>query len=350
MNIHDLVRPEVRNLVPYKAEEHKCPLRMDANENPYPLPKPVRERIAAALSAVPLNHYPDPSASKLKAFISQRIGVDAGQIVLGNGSDELIQMILMAFGGPDVCAVYPVPTFSMYGIIASSMGQPTCEIPLDDKFDIVPDEFPGKGILFLSWPNNPTGNCFSQERMEQLIAKFEGIVVVDEAYYDFARKTFLPKLAEMENLIILRTLSKIGLAGLRIGILVANPAVVKEIEKVRLPYNINSLSQVAATEVLADPGVIDAQINLIVEERENLYYRLRGLRSGITTFPSDANFVLIRVKDAARVHEGLIADEGILVRNLSRPGPLENCLRITVGMQDDNHAFLVAISRLTRIL
>jgi len=350
LNINALVRPEVRDLVPYKAEEQQCPIKMDANENPYPLPKPVRERIAAALSAIPLNHYPDPSAAKLKALIAQRIGVDTGQVALGNGSDELIQMILMAFGGSDVCAVYPVPTFSMYGIIAKSMGMPVCEVPLDDKFDIVPDQFPTKGVLLLSWPNNPTGNCFSQERMEELIAKFEGIVVVDEAYYDFSRKTFLPKLAEMENLIILRTLSKIGLAGLRVGMLVANPSVVREIEKVRLPYNINSYSQVAASEVLSDPGVIDAQINLIVEERENLYYRLRGLRSGITTYPSDANFVLIRVKDAAKVHQGLITDEGILVRNLSRPGPLENCLRITVGMQDDNHGFLVAISRLTRML
>lgn len=350
MNIQDLVRPEVRNLVPYKAEESSCPIRMDANENPYTLPKDLRSRVAEALCGIHLNRYPEPSASKLKELIGQRIGADPCNIVLGNGSDELIQMILMAFGGPGVCAVYPVPTFSMYGIIASSMGQPTCEVPLDAQFDIVPEDFPKKGILILSWPNNPTGNCFSRERVEQLIANFEGIVVMDEAYYDFSRKTFLPQLPEMENLIILRTLSKIGLAGLRVGILVANPAVVREIEKVRLPYNINSLSQVAAAELLAEHEVINKQINLIVEERENLYYRLRGLRSGITTFPTDANFVLIRVADAARVHKGLIVDEGILVRNLSRPGPLANCLRVTVGMQDDNHAFLVAISRVTRTL
>jgi histidinol-phosphate aminotransferase len=196
----------------------------------------------------------------------------------------------------------------------------------------------------LSYPNNPTGNCFSEERILRIIKGCDFPVVVDEAYYDFSKKTFLPYLKKHKNLIILRSLSKIGLAGLRIGILIADKGIVKELNKVRLPYNLNSFSQVIASVVLRNRKPIDTQIDTIISERERLIDKMKGIGS-IKAYPSDSNFILFKTNNAEKIFKGLI-DRGILIRNMNKPGRLKNCLRVTIGTPEENEEFLRALREL----
>jgi histidinol-phosphate aminotransferase len=352
--IINLIRDDVRRLKAYEAPEISCEVKLDAHENPYPLPGKIREKVLKALSPVFLNRYPDSGAKELKKIIATQFGVKVENIMLGNGSDELIQAIIAAFGGSPGKVLYPVPTFSMYRIISKSLGQIPIEVPLEKDFDLdiasmlssIKKERPG--VIFLSYPNNPTGNFFSREKIIEIIEKAEAAVVLDEAYFDFSKRTFLPLLKKYENLIILRSLSKIGLAGLRVGVLIARPEVVKEINKVRLPYNVNSLSQAVARVVLENRKEIDRQIKEIIKERERLYKELLGI-NGIKPFPTEANFILFRTsKSADKVYQGLI-NNGVLIRNMNQStgsfgkGLLSNCLRVTIGTPEENRFFLNAL-------
>jgi len=349
-----LIKKDVRKLRAYEAPEIPCKVKLDAQENPYSLPENVRVKILKALKPVLLNRYPDPGAKELKKIIADRIGAKTENIMLGNGSDELIQAIIMAFGGPSKKVLYPVPTFSMYGIITRSLGQIPIEVQLKNDFDLdknamfstIKKERPA--VIFLSYPNNPTGNCFSRGMVIEIIRKSDAAVVIDEAYFDFSKKTFVPMLKDYENLIILRTLSKIGLAALRLGVLIARPEIVREINKVRLPYNVNSLSQRTAKVVLRNDRVIDKQINAIIKERKGLYKRLLKM-DGITPFPSEANFILFRTDNDAsnKIFQRLI-DKGILVRNMNQKGLLNNCLRVTIGTPEENRRFLNALKTVSK--
>jgi histidinol-phosphate aminotransferase len=350
-NIINLVRNEIRSLKPYDLPEIHSDVKLDAQENPYPLPVKLRNKILKAIKPVLLNRYPDPGAKELKKIIAGRIGVRTENIMLGNGSDELIQAIITTFGSSQGNVLYPVPTFSMYGIITKALGQIPVEVSLKNDFDLdingmlsaIKKERPQ--VIFLSYPNNPTGNCFSEEKILEIIKKSDGAVIVDEAYFDFSGKTFFPLIKKYENLIILRTLSKIGLAALRVGIMIARPEVVKEINKVRLPYNVNSISQAVAKVVLGNRDVIDKQIKAIIRERERLHKRLRRV-DGITPFPSEGNFILFRTeKNANKIYQGLIK-KGILIRNMNQRGLLNNCLRVTVGTSHENRYFLEALRTL----
>lgn len=350
-NIINLVRDEVRGLRPYDALEIPCDIKLDAQENPYPLPGKIRNKMLKALKPLLINRYPDPEAKELKRIIAGQVGVKVENIILGNGSDELIQAIITTFGRSQGKILYPVPTFSMYGIITKSLGQIPIEILLQRDFDLNMDgmSFAIKKkiprVVFISYPNNPTGNCFSEEKIIEIIKRKDAAVVVDEAYFDFSKKTFLPLLKKYENLIILRTLSKIGLAGLRVGILIARPAIVKEINKVRLPYNVNSLSQEVARVVLENRDIIDKHINAIIKDRKKLYRELFRI-DGITPFPSEGNFILFRTsKNANKIYQGLIK-KGILIRNMNQRELLNNCLRVTVGTSFENRYFLEALRTL----
>lgn len=350
-NIINLVRDEVRRLRPYDALEIPCDIKLDAQENPYPLPGKIRNKMLKALKPLLINRYPDPEAKELKRIIAGQVGVKVENIILGNGSDELIQSIITTFGRTQGKVLYPVPTFSMYGIITKALGQIPIEMPLQGDFDLDIDSMltaikkDRHRVIFLSYPNNPTGNFFSESKIIEIIKRDKTAVVVDEAYFDFSKKTFLPLLKKYENLIILRTLSKIGLAGLRVGILIARPEIVKEINKVRLPYNVNSLSQAAAKVVLENRNVIDKQIKAIIRERERLYKGLRRV-DGITPFPSEGNFILFRTeKNANKIYQGLIK-KGILIRNMNQKGLLNNCLRVAVGTSYENRYFLEALRTL----
>src|SRR3990172_907256 len=267
MDIKPLIKPEVASLKAYEVEDFSSVrIKLDAMESPYTLPEELRRELADALASVELNRYPDPEARALKTSLADYAGVPAGNLLLGNGSDEIIAMLISAFGGSPATVAYPAPTFSMYGIIARGLGQKTLELPLDNKFDIDFDatlkllmERRPK-LVFVAYPNNPTGNQFDRDKVRRIIAGTYGIVVVDEEYHSFSGESFIDKLGEFPNLVVLRTLSKIGLAGLRVGMMAAGPDVLSEVNKVRLPYNINALSQVAAGLVLSRRDVVDAQV------------------------------------------------------------------------------------------
>ncbi|MBE9503135.1 MAG: histidinol-phosphate transaminase [Proteobacteria bacterium] len=342
-NINELLRPQVKGLRAYHVDEPDVPVKLHANENPYNLSEEIRRFISNEVSALDFNRYPDPECEDLRQLLAERIGVKKEQLVLGNGSDELIQMIIMAFGGQGFPVVFPTPTFSMYKNIAFSLGEEVMPLPLDESFELEPTSILekircGPSITFISYPNNPTGNCFSREVIEEIIAQSKGIVVVDEAYFDYSRKTLLDKLATSPNLIILRTLSKIGFASLRLGVLVGSTEVADLLNRVRLPYNITSMSRIAALSSLKFDKEINEGIERIIEERAKLYRSLKALGFA-SPFKTDANFILFRVNDSEELFNYLI-EKGVLIRNLNSAGPLENCMRVTVGTQDENTIFL----------
>lgn len=347
-DITGLIRPQVRKLTAYHVDETPVRIKLDAMENPFLLPDAIRREIAGAVKNARINLYPDPSAKAVKKVIAAMWGVKPGQMVLGNGSDELIQAVILAFGGP---VLIPVPTFAMYEITARALGQEVVTAPLGKDFDLDADLVINKArkskakIVFLACPNNPTGNRFDDRAVRKVLDNVNAAVVLDEAYYSFSGKTYLPLLKKYPNMIILRTLSKVGFAGLRVGLLTAAPAVVEELSKVRLPYNINMLSQTAAVTALRHRNVIERQISVLISEREKLYNALSRM-GGVTAYPSETNFILIRTaRDAARIH-GRLKQSGILVKNLDRPGPLKNCLRVTVGKPAENREFLRTLERI----
>lgn len=348
-DISKLIKPEVRKLKAYFVDETPYRVKLDAMENPFSLPEDVRQNIVDAVSGAAVNRYPDPSAAKLKEAIAELWGIGTKRMILGNGSDELIQMIILAFGGP---VLIPAPTFAMYEISSRALSQEVAVVPLGKDFSLNADKVLKKAketkakVIFLANPNNPTGNRFSDEAVQKILNRTNAAVVIDEAYFSFSGKSFLPVLKDHPNMIILRTLSKIGFAGLRIGVLTASAKVIDQLNKVRLPYNINTLSQAAAVAALGRRDVLNQQISLLISSRQRLYNELSAVK-GITAYPSETNFILFRtVTDATRIHEKL-KEAGILIKDLNRPGPLKNCLRVTVGTPEENNEF---ITRLHKIL
>jgi histidinol-phosphate aminotransferase len=341
-NITRLIKPEVRGLSAYHVDSTPVRIKLDAMENPFPLPDAIRRELAAIVRNTRINLYPDPSADKLKKAVAAMWKMKPEQMLLGNGSDELIQAIILAFGGP---VLVPAPTFAMYEITSRALGQDVFAVPLNDDFDLDADLLLKKAkahrakVIFLASPNNPTGNRFSEQAIRRILDLADAAVVIDEAYYSFSGKTWLPLLNKYPNMIILRTLSKIGFAGLRIGVLTASRSVVDELNKIRLPYNINGLSQAVGATALKHQEVISRQISLLISERERLYNELSRL-PGVTAYSSETNFIMFRTAvDSSELHRKL-KRAGILIKNLDKPGPLKNCLRVTVGTQKENREFL----------
>ncbi|RJQ41598.1 MAG: histidinol-phosphate transaminase [Nitrospiraceae bacterium] len=337
-DIRNLVKPNIRNLTAYNAKEIPCRVKLDANESPYGFD--ITDEI---LKAVKTNRYPDPEAKTLKKIIAKNLRLNTENILFGNGSDELIYYLITVFGGP---VLYPVPTFSMYGLISRSLGEKRIAVPLDDEFDLNMEKILSvikknkPNLIFLSSPNNPTGNCFSSERILKIIAASKGLVIVDEAYQPFSsEKGFLPMLSDYKNLVILRTLSKVGFAGLRVGFLTADKEIISEVNKVRLPFNLNSISQAVAAESLKNTRTIKLYIGLIASERERLLNELWKIR-GIKPYPSEANFILFRVKNSDKIYQKLLK-KGILVRNMK--GVIDSCLRVTIGTKNENDIFIRAL-------
>jgi histidinol-phosphate aminotransferase len=343
----DLVRPEILALKAYHVAAADGMVKLDAMENPYSLPADLRRELAEALARVDLNRYPAPSPQKLRDAVSRRMGVPQGmQVLLGNGSDELIQIVTTALARPGAVMMYPSPTFVMYSMGATFAGMKAVAVPLRDDFSFDAAAFIARmeseqpALVFLAWPNNPTGVLYPEEDVVEVIKACKGLVVVDEAYHVFAGKSFMPRLREFENLIIIRTVSKLGLAGIRLGYLVGRPEWVAQFDKVRPPYNVSVLTQAAALFLLERLEVLEEQAARIRSERENLGKSLSGLK-GISVFPSAANFFLIRVPDADKTYQGLTR-QGVLVRNLNSPS-LKNCLRVTVGTPEENRILLTAL-------
>ena len=273
--------------------------------------------------------------------------------MLGNGSDELIQIITLALARPGAAVLAPEPSFVMYRMDALYAGMRFVAVPLADDFSLdlpvmraaIEREQPA--LIFIAYPNNPTGNLFAARDIEAVLQMAPGLVVLDEAYYAFAEASFLPRVAEHPNLLVLRTVSKVGMAGIRLGYAVAAPEWIAELNKVRAPYNVNALTQAAAVALLSDPDWIGEQAGAIRAERIRLEAALARL-PGTTVFPTQANFVLVRVADANAMFEGLKARR-ILVKNVHRWHPLLfNCLRITVGTREENDLLVAACTEACR--
>jgi len=342
-----LIRPEILALKAYHVAESDGMVKLDAMENPYPLPAQMRRELAEHLSRVDLNRYPDPSGRRLRALLARKMQVPAGmEILLGNGSDDLIQIVTFACARPGAAMLFPAPTFVMYGMNATLSGMRALRYELRPDYTLDRDAFVARvkaeqpALIFIAYPNNPTGVLYPEEDVVAVLRAAEGLVVLDEAYHVFAQRSFLPRLAEFPNLVVMRTVSKLGLAGIRLGYLVGRPQWIQEFNKVRQAYNVNVLTQAAAEFVLERLEVLEEQAAKIRAERAVLGKALAAL-AGVTVFPSQANFFLVRVPDADRTYEAL-RRQGVLVRNFNSPG-LENCLRITVGTPDENRILLTAM-------
>jgi histidinol-phosphate aminotransferase len=352
VDLKNLVREKVKSLKAYQVDSFDCKIKLHANESPYPPEKDITTLIKECADNLEINRYPDPDCNNLKKVISEILEVPSSHLIVGNGSDELIQFILQTFCEPGDTITFPDPTFAMYKIIAQGMGINSSGFPLDENWDFEANQFlefleeRNSKVVFFSYPNNPTGNCFSAKAIKSIIEQFHGIVVVDEAYYDFSAKTFINEMPNNNNLIVLKSLSKIGMAGLRVGYGIAQPELIEQFNKVRLPYNSNSLSQLLSEKLLSDFSSIQKQINNIKSERDRVIKSLSEI-DGITPYPSDSNFILFRSKmDSEQLFKKL-ADNDILIRNLGAHPRLSNCLRVTIGTRMDNDKFLEQIRNLT---
>lgn len=345
------VRKEIRDLSAYVVPDSSGMIKLDAMENPYSWPSELLDDWLQSMRTAELNRYPDPDALLLKGQLRHSLSVGAAHdILLGNGSDELIQMIAMAVAQPGRVIMAPEPSFVMYQMIAKFVGMEFQGVPLQSDFSL---DLPAMlaaiekyqpAVIFLAYPNNPTGNLFDDGDLQQIIKAADGLVVIDEAYFSFAQSTFMDRLADFPNMVVMRTLSKSGLAGLRLGILVGSPAWIEEFDKVRLPYNINILTQVSAAFALRHQQAFDEQAQLIRADRSKMYQALQSL-DGVEVFPSQANFFLFRVEsDRADEIFKSLKKKNILVKNLHKSGGLlTDCLRVTVGTEKENAAFLNAL-------
>jgi len=350
-NSLNAIRPLIKQLQAYHVADASGLIKLDAMENPYRLSAELQTELQSRLSTAALNRYPDPAASRLRNKLMQVMQVPEDRsIVLGNGSDELIQMLAMAIAEKGVCLMSFDPGFVMYRMIANVAGIEYVGVPLRDDFSLdmektrqaIAQHKPA--LIFIAYPNNPSANCYNEEHIEEIIAIAPGMVVLDEAYHPFAQASFMDRLSNYDNLLVMRTVSKMGLAGLRLGLLCGHQDIISEIDKIRLPYNINVLTQIAAEFVLDNIDVLDQQAKYIRDQREQLSAAMDVI-SDLQVFPSQANFILFRVlnKNVNAVFES-IKKSGVLIKNMkAADGLLKNCLRVTVGAPEENLAFLKAL-------
>jgi histidinol-phosphate aminotransferase len=336
MNIKQLIRPNIRQLKPYSSARHEfegsAEIFLDANENPF---------------GNGINRYPDPLQQVVKEQLSGLKEVPAGQIFLGNGSDEAIDLLIRIFCEPreDKIIILP-PTYGMYRVSADIADVAVVEVPLRPAYQpdveaILKVTDPHTKILFLCSPNNPTGNDFMPDALRTLASRFPGIVVVDEAYIDFSeRESCTRRLPEFPNLVVLQTFSKAwGMAGIRLGMAFASEEIIRLLNKVKPPYNVNHLTQQAALEALQDPEAQQAQVRKILAERKHLADTLPAFEFVEQVYPSDANFLLVKVTDPDGLYQFLV-DQGIIVRNRSRALRCEGSLRFTIGTPAENELLL----------
>ncbi|MYN06023.1 histidinol-phosphate transaminase [Pseudoduganella aquatica] len=350
--IRNTIRSDVLAIPGYHVADASGFIKLDAMENPYPLPEHLATELATRLANVALNRYPVASYASVKERICKQLGVPAGyDVLLGNGSDELISILDMACARQDRRAVVlaPLPTFVMYARSAQFAGMDFVGVPLKDDLTL---DLPAMlaaiaqhkpALVYLSYPNNPTGNLFSEQDVVAIIEALgdTGLAVVDEAYEPFAQQSFMGRLPEFDNLVVMRTVSKLGLAGIRLGYMSAAPKLLEQFDKVRPPYNVNVLTQVAAEFALDNIDVLNQQAAILREQRALLAEALAAV-PGVQVFPSAANFILVRVPDADAANAYLLSRK-VLVKNVGKMhSVLANCLRITVSTPDENAAFLEA--------
>lgn len=346
-----IIREDIRAIKAYHVQQADGLVKLDAMESPYGLPQALQREIAEALSRVEINRYPDPLAPAVVRRLRETMSIGPEyDVLLGNGSDEIIHIIVQCVARPGAVVMAARPSFVMFGQYADFAGLEYVGVMLKPDFGIDIGPFlealdrHRPAVVFIAYPNNPSGNLFDEQSVSRIIAAAPGLVVIDEAYHAFARKTFMTRLAEFPNLVVMRTLSKLGLAGIRLGYAVGRPEWIREFDKVRPPYNVNSLTHVVAERVLAHYGVLDALAQKIIDEREHLDAELRKFPR-VTVFPSDANFILVRVPDAAAVFEGM-RRRGVLIKNLHTGVPLlDGCVRFTIGTPEENRRSLAAFGQ-----
>ena len=351
-DLKNRIRPDVQAMHAYAVQDSTGMVKLDAMENPHRLPAALQAELGQRLGALALNRYPDGRVNDLRDALAAYAQLPDGfDIMLGNGSDELISLLTMACDVPGAAILCPVPGFVMYGMSAQLQGMKFIGVPLTADFDLdeaamlaaIAEHQPS--ITYLAYPNNPTANLWDDDVIEKIVravGEQGGLVVMDEAYQPFASKSYIDRIARHSHVLLLRTLSKFGLAGVRLGYLMGPIALIAEIDKVRPPYNISVLNYECALFALEHKDVFAAQALGLIAQRAMLLESL-GSMAGVRTWKSDANMILIRVADAAKTFEGMKV-RGVLVKNVSKMHPLlAQCLRITVGTATENASMLAAL-------
>lgn len=345
MSIQHLIRPSIKSLKPYASardefkgnKEHLTFL--DANENPF---------------ENGINRYPDPQQKELKAVISKLKNIPVEQILLGNGSDEVLDLLIRMFCEPNIDNILILPpTYGMYEVLANINAVEVLKINLSESTfqpqntAVLNIANGNSKILFLCSPNNPTGNSFEADRVEFLLKNFKGIVVIDEAYIDFSNEeSWLSRLKEFPNLVVVQTLSKAyGMAGIRLGMCFASEAIIATLNKIKPPYNINELTQISAIEQLQKADLVQSQIMSLINERELLVRSLDQVAFIKKIYPSNTNFVMIKVDNASKRYQQLI-ENGIVIRNRTTQPLCENCLRLTIGTTEENMKLIETLKQL----
>jgi histidinol-phosphate aminotransferase len=347
--INQWLRSDIQEIQAYHVPKSKNMIKLDAMESPFLVPEDLIEPYLAYLAEAELNRYPDAGAEELQQTLRELMGIPKGlDILLGNGSDELIQLLALACDtGDTILSVEP--SFVMYEMIAKFTRLNYHGVSLDENFQINLDltlaaiRQNKPKLIFISYPNNPTGNAFDRQSIKKIIEESDAMVVVDEAYYAYAQDSFLEEICHYPNLVLLRTVSKIGFAGLRLGLLIGNSETVSHLDKLRLPYNINTLTQASANFLLKEKDRIRENAQIIIDERSRLFDELAAIEA-LVVYPSDANFLLVKTPDANALF-AFLKTNGVLIKNFASHPQLSNCVRITVSDAGENNALLKQIKR-----
>jgi len=344
------IKPSVRSIAAYTLAAREAPVKINQNENPYDVPEGFKRRVLDLALSRPWSRYPEFDPKELVERLAEFSGWKPDGILAGNGSNELIEALLLVTVGPGTRVVIPEPTFTLYALLTKILGGEAIRVALGPELEYVPEELRkvrhelAAPITIVCSPNNPTGGVLPAEEVSRLCEDADGLVVVDEAYHEFSGQSVVPLLARHPNLVVLRTFSKaMALAGLRLGYLLASPEIVREVNKARLPYNLNFFSQAVAMAALDDWDTLRGNVEKIVASREDLLYRLYRV-PGVRPFPSKANFILLELLEAdpKTVFESVYR-RGVLVRDVTSYPRLQRCLRVSVGSEPENEAFLSAL-------
>ncbi|NLK62387.1 MAG: histidinol-phosphate transaminase [Fusobacteria bacterium] len=351
----DIVNEYVKKLNPYEVPNLDYKVKLDANENPYEisniLEKDAFDQIKNEVFNTVWNFYPDASYDKLRDAIAKENNLSKENIILGNGSDEILLNLILTYINNEKKILVNTPTFSMYKILAQIVNSEAIEVNLTEEFELNTNEIISKleteniALTFITYPNNPTGNLFKEDDVIRIIEKSKGIVVIDEAYYEFAKKSFVSKINEYKNIIVLRTFSKAySIAGLRVGYMMSNEAIINDVNKVRLPYNLNKISEAIALKVYEKKEDFIPIIDEILSERDKMYNELKKIDT-IKVFKSDTNSIFFKTEKAYDIYEELLKNK-ILIRKFSKE--LSNYLRFSIAKKDENEKVIKIIKKVLK--
>ena len=352
--VQSVIRPEILAMGAYPVADAAGMVKLDVMESPYSLPDWLAEEVGATVARLRLNRYPVPTLTRLRTLIAEKMGVPAGcEVLCGNGSDECIQFITAACARAGAVVMAPAPSFVMFQMHALFYRLKFVPVSLRADFSLDADAFIASmaqhkpALVWLAYPNNPTGSPFSMGEVERIVRAAPGLVVIDEAYQPFAADSFMPRIAEFPNMVVMRTVSKISMAGVRLGYVGGRPEWIREFDKTRAPFNISVLAEAVAIKILENKHVLDEQAARVLAERAVVQRALAGMH-GLTQYPTAANFICVRIEGGAGAGTAVFESmqrQKVLVKNFSGGHPLlENCLRLTIGAPEENRAMLAALA------